>query len=303
MAKAGLLFVGTDDGIVLFSNPGTVGRWLRVGQELRGQPVHALWPTVDNPLVVLAALASGGLQRSEDGGQSWRSVFASNVTSVVGHHSAAQALYLSTTKGEIYGSTDAGASWMPLAQDWRALGSAARLLVAAEDPQRLYLGDAGGVWTSDDGGAQWAHYGEEAPQAVAALAAAPAHPGVLYAVAGAALYRCDGVAMRWERLDAAQPDAGAAFAILAGKDRVLLLAQDAGLGRSADDGATWTPTGLDTPWNGSVTVIVPAPYHMDTAFAGSSGGQLASSTDRGRTWQLLKQDLPAIRCIATARLA
>jgi photosystem II stability/assembly factor-like uncharacterized protein len=298
-----LLFVGTDDGIVLFSNPGAIGRWLRVGQELRGQPVHAVCPTVNNPLMVLAALASGGLQRSEDGGQSWRSVFAGTVTSIVEHHSAAQALYLSTIDGEVYGSTDAGVSWVPLAQAGRALDGAACLLVAADDPQRLYLGDAGGVWTSGDGGAQWAPYGVESPRAVAALVAVPAQPGALYAVAGSALYRCGGVAMRWERLDAARPDAGAAFAILAGKERVLLLAREAGLGRSADDGATWTPASFDAAWNGGVTVIAPAPYHIDTAFAGSSGGQLASSTDRGRTWQLLKQELPAIRSIAAARLA
>jgi photosystem II stability/assembly factor-like uncharacterized protein len=302
VAKASLLFVGTDDGIVLFSNPGTVGRWLRIGQELRGQQVHAIWPSVDNPLVVLAALASGGLQRSEDGGQSWRSVFAGNLSSLVGHHSAAQALYLSTTDGAVYGSTDAGASWVPLAQDGRALGGAARLLVAAEDSQRLYLGDASGVWSSDDGGAHWAPYGVEVPRAVAALTAVPAQPGALYAVAESALYRCGGVATRWERLDAT-PDTSAALAILAGKDRVLLLARDAGLGRSADDGATWAPVGLDQPWNGGVTVITPAPYHIDTAFAGSGSGQLALSTDRGRTWQLLKQDLPAIRSIVTARLA
>lgn len=303
MAKAGLLFVGTDDGIVLFSNPGAVGRWLRVGQELRGQLVHAIWPAVDNPLVILAALAGGGLHRSEDGGQSWRSVFAGTVISIVGHHSAAQALYLSTIDGEVYGSTDAGASWVSLAQQGRALDGAARLLVATDDPQRLYLADAGGVWASDDGGAQWVQYGVESPRAVAALAAVPAQPGVLYAVAGAALYRCGGGALRWEHLDAAQPAADAAFAALAGKESVLLLARDAGLVRSADDGATWTPASFDAGWNGGVTVIAPAPYHIDTAFAGNGGGQLALSTDRGRTWQLLKQDLPAIRSIAAARLA
>ena len=55
-------------------------------------------------------------------------------------------------------------------------------------------------------------------------------------------------------------------------------------------------------WGGAITVIVPVGYHIDTAFAGSMNGRLATSTDRGRTWQLLKQDLPAIRGIAAARL-
>ena len=302
MAKAGLLFVGTDDGIVLFSNPGAVGRWLRVGQELRGQVVHAIWPAADNPLVVLAALAGGGLQRSDDGGQSWRNVFEGAVSSVVGHHKDAQALYLGTTDGGVYGSADAGASWEPLAHASPAQGGPAHLILAAEDPRRLYLG-ADGVWTSADGGAQWTPFGVEAPRAVVALAAVPTRPGVLYAVAGAALYRCGGAALPWEHVDEARPDDSAALAVLAGKDSVLLLAQDAGLGRSADDGATWTPVGMDGPWNGGVTAIAPAPYHIDTAFAGSGDGQVALSTDRGRTWQMLKQNLPPIRGIATARLA
>ena len=71
MAKAGLLFVGTDDGALLFSNPNNIGRWLRIGQPFRGQVVRAIWPLPDNPLVVFAAVQGQGLQRSDDGGQSW----------------------------------------------------------------------------------------------------------------------------------------------------------------------------------------------------------------------------------------
>ena len=42
MAKAGVLFVGTDDGAVLFSNPNNIGRWLRIG-EPSAQPEHGPW--------------------------------------------------------------------------------------------------------------------------------------------------------------------------------------------------------------------------------------------------------------------
>src|SRR5437773_4140454 len=111
MAKAGLLFVGTDDGVVLFSNPGAVGRWLRVGQELRGHAIRAIWPAADNPLIVLAAGAGMGVQRSDDGGQSWRETFDGDVTAVVGHHSDAVAVYLGTADGGVYRSADAGSSW------------------------------------------------------------------------------------------------------------------------------------------------------------------------------------------------
>src|SRR4051795_6148440 len=111
MAKAGLLFVGTDDGVVLFSNPNNIGRWLRIGQPFHGQVVGALWPLPDNPLVVFAAVQGSGLQRSDDGGQSWQSARDLDIASVLGHHSAPNVLYAFTTTGELYGSDDVGAHW------------------------------------------------------------------------------------------------------------------------------------------------------------------------------------------------
>ena len=108
MAKAGLLFVGTDDGAVLFSNPNNIGRWLRIGQPFRGQRVHALWPLPDNPLVVFAAVQGLGLQRSEDGGQNWQVVLDLAIEGVVGHYSAPNMLFAWTAGGDLYASDDAG---------------------------------------------------------------------------------------------------------------------------------------------------------------------------------------------------
>src|SRR5678815_4301877 len=111
MAKAGLLFVGTDDGAVLFSNPNNIGRWLRIGQPFRTQVVRALWPLPDNPLVVFAAVQGLGLQRSDDGGQSWQLALDLDAAGVVGHHGDPSALYAWTSGGDVYASNDAGARW------------------------------------------------------------------------------------------------------------------------------------------------------------------------------------------------
>jgi hypothetical protein len=73
--------------------------------------------------------------------------------------------------------------------------------------------------------------------------------------------------------------------------------------RGDEVNASWTTAVLDGGWGGAITVISPVGYHIDTAFAGSAGGRLATSADRGRTWQLLKQDMPPIRSVAAARLA
>jgi hypothetical protein len=304
MAKAGLLFVGTDDGIVLFSDPGGAGRWLRIGQELRARTMRAVWPAADTPLTVLAAAGGMGLQRSDDGGQSWRPTLDADIYSIAGHQRDPHALYLGAADGAVYRSGDAGVSWELCNQDARPAGGGnARVVVAQDDPQRLYLGlEAGGIWTSADSGAHWARYGIGMPDAVAAIATVPTQPGGLYAIAESALYRCPAVGAHWERVEGVQPS-GAALAILAGKQPVLLVSlEDGGVGRS-DDGAAWTTVESDVDWSGDVTTIAAVRYHMDMAFAGTGVGQLMHSADRGRTWQMLKQGLAPIRSIAAARLA
>lgn len=217
MAKAALLFVGTDDGLVLFSDPGGIGRWLRVGQVLGGESVRALWAQPDNPQVVLAA-AGKRLQRSEDGGRSWQPVRDDlEVQALHGDRSTPHEVVLLTSSGAHLMSQDAGQTW-----------------VAAES--------GGAAATSTE-------------------------------------------------------------TMLPGREPVLLRVAEGGIERSADGGATWETTATDPPWNGTITVVQPSGYHIDTTFAGSDGGQIAISTDRGRTWQMIKQDLPAVRSVAAARLA
>jgi len=305
MAKAGLLFVGTDDGIVLFSDPGGVGRWFRVGQELRGRVVRAVWPAVDTPLVVLAA-DGAGLQRSGDGGQSWRQVLDADVRSIAGHPRVAEALYLGAADGAVYRSADSGMSWELCPRDARpAAGGAASVIVAPDDPQRLYLGlGAGGAWSSADGGEHWAPYDEGLAGAVTEIVADPGQPGALYAVAGGVLCHRAATGARWELPGAPGVGQYVALAALPGKAPVLLAAWAGdGIMRSDDSGASWSAVEPDVAWQGEVTTIAAARYHIDTAFAGSAGGQLAQSADRGRTWHVLKSGLGPVLSIAAARLA
>jgi photosystem II stability/assembly factor-like uncharacterized protein len=216
MAKAGLLFVGTDDGLVMFSDPGASGRWLRVGHELRGNHMRAVWPLFDNPVVILAG-ADTGLWRSENGGASWSNVLSLDILKIHGEKDTPLTVYLYTSSGHTF--------------------------------------------RSDSGGDAW-------------------HETDTALVAGAAQ-----------------------STILGGRDPVILVSSDRGIERSEDNGATWMTTSADQPWNGAITVISPARYHIDTAFAGTTSGQLATSTDRGRTWRVLRQDLPSIRDIVATRLA
>lgn len=216
MAKAGLLFVGTDDGLVLFSDPGATGRWLRVGQELRGEMVTAVWPQFDDPQTVLAG-GAGGLWRSGDGGASWTTISAEPIRRFEGEKGTPQIIDALTDAGW-QRSTDGGATWQPSTHSTNT------------------------------------------------------------------------------RLDEMHQ------ITLAGQKPVALRIDTATITRSDDAGATWQATTSDQPWSGVITVIVAARYHIDVAFAGSTTGQLGISSDRGRSWQIVKHNLPPIRAIAATRL-
>lgn len=292
MAKAGLLFVGTGDGLVLFSNPNEIGRWLRIGQPFRGQAVPAVWARPDNPLAVLASVEGLGVQRSEDGGQSWSALFE-QPAAIVGGQQTPGLVYL-RAGSTLFASQDGGASWDERALAAEQVGGA--LAVAPADARRLYAADGAQVLISQDGGQSWGRFGEPLPATIDALAAAPQN--ALYAAAGGGLHVAAGDGGTWQQL-AAAPATHGPIATLSGKQPALLLAAaDGGIARSEDFGASWSAVLPE----GQLDVIVPASYHIDVVFAGSQAGQLFTSTDRGRSWQVVKQDLPPITSIAAARL-
>jgi photosystem II stability/assembly factor-like uncharacterized protein len=200
MAKAGIVYVGSDDGLVTYSDPGGIGRWRRVGHELHGHAITAI--ATKGALIIRVAATGLGVQRSNDGGQGWQPAPDCDAPS------AANPSLVATTSG----------------------------LVQLANP----------------------------------------------------------------RLRGAT-----AFARLAGRHPVLLGAGAGGtmLFRSEDDGIHWQAAEVKIEALGRVSVIVPASYHMDIAWAGTEIGQLLRSDDRGRSWELVAQEPVAIRSLAVVRLA
>jgi hypothetical protein len=69
MAKAGIVYVGTQDGLVIYSDPGGIGRWRRVGQALEGLAISAI--SAADALTLTLRVEGQAALRSEDGGQSF----------------------------------------------------------------------------------------------------------------------------------------------------------------------------------------------------------------------------------------
>lgn len=280
MAKAGLLYAGTDDGVVVFSDPGGGGRWRRIVHTLHGQAISSLLAL--DALHILAAGLEAGIQRSTDGGRSWQQVSAEQVVALYMSPDDADTLYAITEAGEVRYSSSGGAEW--LLCEPPPVPSIA--FMAYQGAFAVLEGAAGGA------------------------AAAPERPDLLFAVAGDRMYRMQ-VGSTWQAL--ALPWEGfrmsGALAVLAGRPPVVLAAGSSEEGqpvlvRSEDDGASWQACSIEPPLSASVTVLTTVSYHPDYAWSGTAAGQLLLSEDRGRTWrQPIAQHGAPVRSLLVARLA
>jgi photosystem II stability/assembly factor-like uncharacterized protein len=291
LAKAGLLFVGTAAGLVLFSEPGAAGRWLRVGHELQQLAIESLWLGIDTPLEVVASSADE-LWRSADGGQRWERVPAVPGGVLAGHRAAPQAIWCGTA-GAVWRSADGGLTWDQIGSGaWRRPIA----LATSDGAQHLALASAEQLWMSADGGQSWRE--NEAPMApLGGLAAAAGELDSWYVSAGGSLFLV--AATSWHEVEDA-PQVAGALAVLGGKEPTLLIAlPDGQVGRHTPVG--WEMRGAEAGWKAAPATLVAASYHIDTAFAGGAG-TIALSTDRGRNWHVLRHDLPTIHCLAAGRL-
>jgi photosystem II stability/assembly factor-like uncharacterized protein len=97
------------------------------GEGYGGQAFHTLLPHPTDPDRVLAAISTGGVYVTEDGGETWS---ASN--------------------------TGVKAEFMPGERSYPEFGQCVHKVARdSADPERLYLQNHGGVYRSDDGGATW----------------------------------------------------------------------------------------------------------------------------------------------------
>ncbi len=190
MAKAGIVYVGTSDGIVTYSDPGGTGRWRRVGQALEGRPVRALLAA--DALTLLAVVEQGALH-STDGGQSW---------SAAPDDEAAGLLTLASATGPVVATAHGPAQWR--GDQGPAPGAAALALLAGKQETLIAALDGGASLAySVDGGASWQAATLETPLAGAVRALAPASYHMDFAWAGTdqgQILRSDNRGVAWREI-------------------------------------------------------------------------------------------------------
>lgn len=170
MAKAGIVYVGTADGLVTYSDPGGTGRWRRVGQSLGGQAVRAILAADALTLLVVTTM---GAMSTADGGQSW---------APAPDDEAAGLLALADAAGPIIATAHGPAQWRT--GHAPAPGATALALLAGKQ-ETLIAASGGGssLVRSEDGGATWepAAVEGELQGAVRTLAPASYHMDIAWA--------------------------------------------------------------------------------------------------------------------------
>jgi photosystem II stability/assembly factor-like uncharacterized protein len=262
--------------------------------------------SASNPRVVYAG-GYGGIFRSDDNGETWRSVSSqlTSVTQLAADPSDPERAY--AIVNSVYRTTDGGATWMPMNT---GLALPNRILIDSAVPKTLYIsGDCGavfktgsrhiGIAKSTDGGDTWQDATEGFPESgfegcVGSIALDPANPRHLYAkpgLGGPSWESFDGAAT-WSKTTATVPG----VAIVANPKSSRRFGTDAkNVLASNDGGVTWSVQlgeGLPDGGSGVHVIDMTLDPSVPRLFSATSYG-LFRSGDGGRSW-LPVGDGPAV---------
>ena len=267
----------------------------------RGAPPNSSQSSSPGPGAGARVTDERGVYRSTNGGRSWTRVLpadgSSGAADVEGDVSDPQIVYALLSAGEpgLFKSTDAGATWKPVAS--RGLPDAARIsafaLASGTHGRRLYAlagaggrGAAGGasraLYRSDDGGDSWTLGTRQLASAGGRMYADPQNPDVLY-IMGTAMYRStDGgksIAAYWGAPSGADPRF---LWIDPTNSRRMIAGVDQGVAISVDGGESFTPYyGLLNGQFYRVSTDHDVPYHVCGPQQDSGTACVASRSDFG----------------------
>jgi photosystem II stability/assembly factor-like uncharacterized protein len=303
-ASSTMLYAGTDSGVFVSSDSGAT--W----SASSGSPIFVESMAVDpaDPSTVFVGSTAGSLSRTTDGGTSWasRRTGLPNSSAVVdiSFGSTSSILFAALDGDGLYTTTDAGANWS-LVGGGTGMTTEKPLAVKMHpsNGSRAWVGSAGGVFATTDGGTTWTRFSTSAPGRVSvrALARSATTPTAVYAATDSGLFASTDGATTWTaRNDGLTELELTAVAIdPAVSTTVYVGTEDSGVFKSTNGGTSWTATN-----NGltdlDVTALLVDPSNASTVYAGTDSTGVFKSTDAGATWTAVNSGLTDLRveCLA-----
>lgn len=298
--KAGLMLVGSDDGVWLSSDAGKP--WKRA----LGGPCCGLALVGD---VAFAATKTGGrgaaaLMCSKDSGKSWNAVtpedvISHGITSLAGAaDKSGSCLYATVPNVGVIQSLDMGATWKKV-QPW---DKQAEVLMAPGQTKVAYVAQVGlQMWRTTDGGKTWndlirpnaANIDKHWTQNLLSwgyyivplgMGIDPTNPNRAFLATQAELDCTTDGGKTWTQITDIPVDKGSRFksnglevTVSSGylvsphnpKDHYILY-QDIGFARSRDGGATWAWSARGCPWSNTFYAVAFDPFVKDRMYAAAS---------------------------------
>jgi BNR/Asp-box repeat len=322
------ILAATHRGIARASAQDVDAAW-SVESHLTDYDVRCLAADPAHPQTVYAGTQNAGVLRSDDGGQTWRTMGLTGyqVKSLVVSRAVPDTIYAGTRPALVFVSHDGGASWKELTafrsirSRWLWFSPAEKpftayvqaLALSPDDPGVIVAGiEAGAVVRSEDGGKTWSGHRSGALRDCHSLAYHPQHSGWVYegggTGAGVSVSRDAGATWAQPRggldrhygwavaADRAHPEVWYA-SLSPGPTKAHSANNAQAFIFRATGGADWQKLsgGLPQPLNAMPYALLTDPTHSGHVYAGLSNGQVWHSADYGDTWGRLAFDLPAIR--------
>ena len=321
------IYVGMHDGVCAVSTADGGRTWTQGPVTPLAHAAARLTASAPNPGRAYLAAYEAGVYRSDDGGLTWRHLGeypTPYAHSVLAHPTEADTLYVGSEPAAVYRSGDGGKTWeeclglqdVPESSEWGfhapTRDSHVRdLRVAPDDPNRLYAGiEVGGMVRSGDGGATW----KQLPglnDDIHCVNLSAHRPQSIYVATARAPYRSDNGGDDWELINAGIQRRYTLHISAAPDDANLVLVtvsenarrSNPQFYRSTDAGQSWQLIdGLGEGENPQDMVVAFEwdPGDTNKVYAGTDGGLLYCSEDRGVTWQKLPVELGTVAVGAMA---
>ena len=321
------IYVGMHDGVCAIVSEDGGKTWSQGPVTPLPHAAARLAASAANPRRAWLAAYEAGVYRTDDGGNSWiqlESYPTDYAHSVLADPKAGDAVLVGSEPAALFRSSDAGASWeeyksfqdVPDSSNWGfhapTRDSHIRdLAVSPSDAGLLYAGiEVGGVVCSSDGGNSWRQL-PGLDDDIHCLHLGTDRAGRVYVATASAPYRSSDGGSTWEKINdglarrytlhiSAAPDNADDVLVTVSENARRKSPQ---FYRSADGGRTWQLVkGLGEGEEAESMVVAfewdPAsPGHV---YAGTDGGGLYFSANRGQNWRQLPVTLPSVAVGALA---
>lgn len=206
-------------------------------------------------------------------------------------------LYLGTSDGHIFTSSDGGAHWQLLNRIGPGQDDVVtHIVVDSRDSKRLFASTwtlysgGGGVYRSNDSGRTWQLAGLS-QESVRALAQSPTHTKTWLAGSLSGVYRSTDEGANWERITPARHDDLRNFDSVAfdpHDDNIIYAGTDHLPWKTTDGGRNWSPISKGIVDDSDVMSIILDPSHPEIVHAAAGSGIYHSANGAGQ-WSKYKE--------------